>query len=102
MGELKELLRTRVVHCKKAAYDVYCGRPSKYGNPFTVEAYGRERCIELFRKWWFAPEQATLRGQAVRELAGRVIACWCKPKACHLDVVAEYVNSQVEELIEES
>jgi len=24
---------TRVVHCKKEPYDVYIGRPSKWGNP---------------------------------------------------------------------
>ena len=24
-----------VVHCKKAPYEVYIGRPSKWGNPFT-------------------------------------------------------------------
>lgn len=26
---------TKVVHCKKEPYDVYIGRPSKWGNPFT-------------------------------------------------------------------
>jgi len=25
-----------VVHCKKERYDVYIGRPSKWGNPFTL------------------------------------------------------------------
>jgi len=25
----------KVVHCKKEQYDVYIGRPSKWGNPFT-------------------------------------------------------------------
>ena len=31
MGKFDHL----VVHCKKANYDVYIGRPSKWGNPFT-------------------------------------------------------------------
>lgn len=26
---------TRVVHCKKESFDVYIGRPSYCGNPFT-------------------------------------------------------------------
>ena len=26
---------TKVVHCKKELYDVYIGRPSKWGNPFS-------------------------------------------------------------------
>ena len=25
----------RVVHCKKEPYDVYIGRPSKWGNPYS-------------------------------------------------------------------
>jgi len=25
-----------VVHCKKSPYDVYIGRPSKWGNPFEI------------------------------------------------------------------
>ncbi|MFM7243676.1 MAG: DUF4326 domain-containing protein, partial [Planctomycetaceae bacterium] len=25
-----------VVHCKRSAYDVYIGRPSKWGNPFEI------------------------------------------------------------------
>lgn len=28
--------QTRVVHCKKERYDVYIGRPSKWGNPFEI------------------------------------------------------------------
>lgn len=27
---------TTVVHCKRADYDVYIGRPSKWGKPFTI------------------------------------------------------------------
>ena len=26
---------TKVVHCKKSEYDVYIGRPSMWGNPFS-------------------------------------------------------------------
>ena len=52
-------MKTRVVHCKKSAYTVYIGRGrcpltgelSIWGNPFTVERYGRGKCIELHKKW---------------------------------------------------
>jgi len=33
----------RVVHCKRAVYDVYVGRPSKWGNPFTIGRDGTLR-----------------------------------------------------------
>src|ERR1700761_7257816 len=49
----------RIVHCKKHPYDMYIGRPSKWGNPFshrqgTLARYKvgtREEAIEAFRNW---------------------------------------------------
>ena len=29
---------TKVVHCNKESYDIYIGRPSKWGNPYTHHA----------------------------------------------------------------
>lgn len=29
-----------VVHCKRARYDVYIGRPSQWGNPFQIRHDG--------------------------------------------------------------
>ena len=50
-----------VVHCKKAPYDVYIGRPSKWGNPFTHKQDGktlakyvvgsRDEAVEADREW---------------------------------------------------
>ena len=87
-----------VIHCRFAAgvpagQYVYCGRPSKWGNPYAIGPHGkRAQVIRLFRLWWYAPEQAELRLEAVRELAGKILGCWCKPKDCHVDVIAEFVN----------
>jgi hypothetical protein len=33
-----------------------------------------------------------LKARAVRELRGKVLGCYCKPKRCHGDIIAEYVN----------
>lgn len=42
----------KVVHCKKNSYDVYIGRPSKWGNPFSIGRDGsREEVIEKYREW---------------------------------------------------
>ena len=36
-----------VVHCKKEPYDIYVGRPSKWGNPFRIGKDGtREEVIK--------------------------------------------------------
>ena len=52
---------TKVVHCRKEKYDVYIGRPSKWGNPFThikdrftaaefiVET--RKESIDKYKEW---------------------------------------------------
>ena len=33
----------RVVHFKKSKYDIYIGRPSKWGNPFTIQEFVPEK-----------------------------------------------------------
>jgi hypothetical protein len=71
---------------------VYVGRPTKWGNPFTVEHHGREQCISLYRQWLMDPEQACLRALAVRELAGRDLVCWCAPLACHAEILSAVAN----------
>jgi hypothetical protein len=41
-----------VVHCKRAAHDVYIGRPSKWGNPFVIGRDGtREDVIAAYEAW---------------------------------------------------
>jgi hypothetical protein len=42
----------KVVHCKKEPYDIYIGRPSKWGNPFLIGKDGsRDEVIEKYRKY---------------------------------------------------
>lgn len=89
---------TRVVHCKRESFDVYVGRPTKWGNPFKLERGAtdaeRERVLELYRAWLYAPERAVLRTLARRELRGKVLSCWCAPKRCHGDVLAFVAESE--------
>lgn len=88
---------TRVVHCKKDSYDVYIGRPSKWGNPFshkkgTAAQYkvsSREEAIQKYREW--IVNQPHLMYDLI-ELKGKTLGCWCKPKACHGDVLKELVK----------
>ena len=81
---------TRVVHCKRERYDVYIGRPSKWGNPFVIGPDGsREQVIKKYRAWVLA--QPALMA-ALPELDGKILACWCAPRPCHGDVLAELVR----------
>ena len=78
---------TRVVHCKRDVFDVYIGRPSKWGNPFVIGKDGtREQVVTKYREWIIS--QITLI-EALPELRGKVLGCWCAPHMCHGDVLAE-------------
>jgi Domain of unknown function (DUF4326) len=81
---------TKVVHCKKAPYDGYIGRPSIWGNPFEIGRDGtREEVIEKYREYILRKPELLSR---LENLRGKTLACWCKPKACHGDVLVELLN----------
>lgn len=70
---------------------VYVGRPSVFGNPFVVGRDGtRERVIAAYR--YHLKTNASLTVQAIRELRGKDLVCWCAPEACHADVLLDIAN----------
>ena len=91
----------KVVHCKKEPYDVYIGRPSKWGNPFShkegtsakFKVSTREEAVEKYKEWILAQPNLL---NSLDELKGKTLGCWCKPKACHGDVLIELVNRGAE------
>jgi hypothetical protein len=69
---------------------VYIGRPSKWGNPFVIGRDGsRDEVIAKYRAW-LASQPELL--DALDELRGRDLVCWCAPLACHGDVLVEFAN----------
>jgi hypothetical protein len=94
----------RVVHKSKSRFDVYIGRGSKWGNPFVIGPDGnREQVIEKYRQYLLynekfgkdIPDNKELLA-ALPELRGKVLGCWCRPKACHGDVLIELLQEQGE------
>ena len=84
---------TRVVHCKKEHYDVYIGRPSKWGNPFTIGRHGtREEVISKYEA--YVMDHPYLIDD-LPELIGKTLGCWCKPKSCHGDILARMVEDEI-------
>lgn len=87
-------MKTTVVHCKKSSYDVYIGRPSKWGNPYShllgtqaeFMVSTREEAIAKYKDYLLNNHELM---KALPELQGKVLGCWCKPKACHGDVLVE-------------
>ncbi len=83
---------TRVVNMKAEPCTVYIGRPSKWGNPFKVGGRTRDQAISQYREW--IEEQPELLA-ALPELEGEILGCYCKPLACHGDVLVELVQDAV-------
>ena len=83
--------QTTVVHCKRSPYDVYIGRPSKWGNPFAIGRDGdRATVIRKYQQW--LSQQPNLLAALKTELQGKVLGCWCAPQACHGHVLAELAD----------
>ncbi len=69
---------------------INCARPAEYGNPYTVEEYGREGAIKQFR---YLVEKYNVEPAIKRDLRGKNLACWCKPgEPCHADVLLVIAN----------
>jgi len=70
-------------------------RSTRWGNPFTVEEYGREEAIERFREYIDHPNSPLEFTFADLEtLRGKNLACWCRlDQSCHADVLLELANS---------
>lgn len=83
----------KVVHCKKEPYDIYIGRPSKWGNPFIIGKDGtREQVIKKYEAW--IKTQPELILDAKRILKGKSLGCWCSPQSCHGDILLRIANEQ--------
>ena len=85
-------MKCTVVNHHVDNYDVYIGRPSKWGNPYSIGKDGnRSEVIAKYRKYILGNQELL---NDLHELEGKVLGCWCKPKACHGDVIAELVNNR--------
>ncbi len=91
----------KVVHCKLEKFDVYVGRPSRFGNPFsykngTLAKYKvatAEESVQKYEEWLLT--QPELIEAARKELKGKILGCWCKFKGdepCHGDILAKISN----------
>lgn len=89
---------TRVVHCKREKYDVYIGRPSIWGNPFTIGRDGtREEVMAKCDEWLNCKRHISGREPPAlqviyTELKDKTLGCWCSPKSCHGDIYVRLVK----------
>jgi hypothetical protein len=114
-AEPKRIQLRRTRGWRKPEGSIVVARPSKWGNPFTVQNAldndyadslkdARQICADAFKdclycgeysEWWFAagaPRFVAI-AEDIDELRGRDLACWCPPGTpCHADVLLEIAN----------
>lgn len=87
-----------IVHISEP-HDVYVGRPSIYGNPFShkekslakFKVETRVEAVDKYEEWICT--QPELIATIKRELPGKILGCWCKKGApCHARVIFKIAN----------
>jgi hypothetical protein len=86
---------TTIVHCKKEPYDVYIGRPSKWGNPYVIGKYGTRE--EVIIKYEAHVRSSKILMRALPTLKDKVLGCWCPPKPCHGEVLIKLLKEMEEQ-----
>lgn len=96
-------MKTKVVNIKSLdkwwhLYEdyVYIGRegkglPGPFGNPFLLEREAdREKVLEQYRVYLEGRIQEDAGFcESVKALCGKTLVCFCHPKKCHGDILAE-------------
>lgn len=85
-----------VVHIKQR-HDVYIGRPSKWGNPFShkegslalFKTASRKEAIDRYEQYLLSNQELM---DSLYELKDKTLGCWCSPKSCHGDILKKYVD----------
>ena len=68
---------------------VYVGRPTKWGNPFTMTSEeDRDTVVDQYHMW------IKMNHIDCSELRGKDLVCWCAPLRCHADVLLEIANKE--------
>ena len=85
-----------VVNLRQDDFDVYIGRGSRFGNPFVIGKDGnRTEVIRMYREWITGIEEGPYdppTKEVIMTLKGKVLGCFCKPKACHGDVLISLIR----------
>lgn len=102
MGEPVRIQRKRTAEWRMPPNTVYVGRPSKWGNPYTVGDVtyinsGRTKikmdaalAVSRFRE---RAVPSLDSAEIIRELRGKNLACWCRlDQPCHADVLLKIAN----------
>lgn len=88
----ERMIRKRTKGWRMPADAVYVGRPTRWGNPFTVaQTATRTAAVAAFEA--YAKDRAADDPAWLEPLNGKDLACWCpEDKPCHADVLLALAN----------
>lgn len=94
MGTVRNKKTTVVVNCRHQSYDIMIDRSTVFGNPYRIGKDGsREEVIEKYRGHLKTSVAfGIINWSDLRRLKGKRLGCWCKPHACHGDVILEVMK----------
>lgn len=89
--------KPKVVNMATDARTVRIDRRTPWGNPFVLGRDGDRD--EVIAKHTAYLDERIASGEVtdadLLSLAGQTLGCWCKPEACHGDVLADRVRAAV-------
>jgi hypothetical protein len=96
-------MKTTVVNIKKQKCEVYIGRPSIFGNPYSIGQHGtRAEVIEKFKRYFYDRLKTDEEFyNAILKLKGKKLGCFCvkfpidyirEDKECHGEIILEYLE----------
>ncbi|HEX7095343.1 MAG TPA: Dam family site-specific DNA-(adenine-N6)-methyltransferase [Acidimicrobiales bacterium] len=93
-----------VVNRNTEPFDVYIGRGSPFGNPYshvasqhrTIVVATRDEAIRRYKRWLLGEETVAWMRPPTRDqvlaLRGKRLGCYCRPLSCHGDVLVELIE----------
>lgn len=92
---------TTLVNLNKEPYDVYIGRGSKWGCPYTIIkdrptlakeiVDTKEEALSKYKEYVLSSPELM---DSLDELEGKVLGCFCKPEKCHGDILLELLSQK--------
>jgi hypothetical protein len=88
---------TKIVNIKYDTYNLRVDRTTIWGNPYshkdgTLAKYKvntRKEAIEKYKEYILNSPELLAK---LPELQDKVLGCWCKPLACHGDILVELIE----------
>lgn len=118
MTKPQRLTRSRKRGSKMPENAIYVGRPTLWGNPFSIDHFGHAKCVILHASWLngqigdlmmeqlaFCPKEIetlhrkrTLTLQRLHRLAGHDLVCWCPQSSdwCHATTLIDMAQDYAE------